>query len=123
MTQYLIFPHFKKLYELAETDVCTCVRVIHHSAMNNDAGQPVGLTQRDSWLLHTSEAKRIDFRTTWVSLIRHMIFICLVDQWRKGEAGGIYDLLRLIENLRNKAFCEDSALMRMNVMIIYLIEQ
>lgn len=54
--------------------------------------------------------------------MRHVSLIHLVDQWRRGM-NGIYDLLRLIENLRNKTFREENALMRMDVMITYLIEQ
>lgn len=50
-----------------------------------------------------------------------MIFICLVDQWKKRGSSDIYDLLRL--KISRTAFCEDSDLMRMDVMVIYLIEQ
>ena len=50
------------------------------------------------------EAKGIRFMRTWVSLIGHMIFTCLVDQWRKRDISGILWLLRLIEKSQEWSF-------------------
>lgn len=126
ITQWLIFPHFEEAFAPAEPVVCTheC-KVLYHAAMTSKRPGPAGWLHAMRFLVFAhnkwmQRAKAVG--GTWASLMRHMSFIHLVDQWRRG-ANGIYDLLRLIENLRNKTFREETALMRMDVMIIYLIEQ